>query len=114
MSERRENFGVKVGCTTQKEVRIFRKYVQIGQRLNCMVFEGDIDSKATEEKASQCFLLKKGKYTAQTTEGTMQWTLLTIWNKRLLDDFKEEDRKYRAWRREYENSLHMQPLPGKN
>ena len=31
-----------------------------------------------------------------------------------LDDFKEQDRKYRAWRKKYENSLHMQPLPGKN
>ena len=99
MSERRDNFGVRIGSTTQGEIALFRAYCQIGQTLNCMVFVGDPDAKGTEEMETTCRLLKKGKHTAQTDKGTMQWTLLTIWNKRLLNDFKEESKKRRARRR---------------
>lgn len=103
------------GYTTLKEVELFREYCEIGQRLNCMVFEKEEGVKRpVEEKPTTCRLKKKGRYTAQTTKGTMQWTLLTVWNKRLLEDFKEEARKRRKLGRFYgdENSLYLQPVQG--
>ena len=105
--------GQPKGYTKLSEVQLFREYCTIGQRLNCMVFEKDEGVKRpAEEKKTTCRLLKKGRHTAQTTKGTMQWTLLTIWNKRLLEDFKEEARRLRKEKEFYENGLYLQPVQG--
>lgn len=99
------------GYTKLTEVEYFKKRVRIGEELNCMIFKGDIDSKDAEEEPATCQLLAKGKHTAKTTKGTMQWTLLAVWNKEKILKWKEMDRAYkREGRRKHEDGLHLLTL----
>ena len=84
---------------TVDDVAFFRKHVPIGQRMNCMVFVGTADAHGYREVPDMCRLKKKGVHTCQTTKGTMMWTLLTIWNQRLLSELREEQNNLRRWRR---------------
>lgn len=89
---------------TVDDVEFFRRKCCRGIRLHCMVPDGEYDSKTYNEKAAVCVITGIGKHTAQTTQGTMQWTLLTIWNQGLLREWQEEDK-----RRRHEYSLYFQP-----
>lgn len=98
------------GYTKLTEVEYFKKRVRIGDELNCMIFKGDIDSKDVEEEHAKCQLLAKGKYTAKTTKGTMQWTLLAIWNKEKILKWKEMDRAIERERKKHADGLHLLTL----
>lgn len=75
----------KRGGIYPEDVRAFREYCQVGDRLTCFVgrpttndAEGDIEQEST------CVVTGKYPYVATTTKGTFQWSMLTIWNKHVL------------------------------
>ena len=86
----RDNFGLEYGHTTENEVQFFREMCPIGKTLNCMVFQGAWDGRDSHEVPKRCLLLHKGKDVAVTTQGIMQWKMLTIWNKALLRSMQAE------------------------
>lgn len=90
----RDIFGEKANYTTQEEISYFRQRCPIGQELNCMIFEGEEDSKHSTEVKAKCTVLHKGRHNAITDQGTMQWALLTIWNKALLREWRYMDKKF--------------------
>lgn len=92
---------------TTDDVEFFRRRCGIGTILDCMVLSGEADSKTANEKRDVCRITGKGKHTARTDQGTMQWSLLTIWNMDQLFKWEEEDK-----RRRHENSIYFQPQWG--
>lgn len=81
--------------TTEQEVEYFKNRCPIGAELNCMVFEGPDDARTSTEVQTKCRILHKGRHTAVTDKGTMQWTLLTVWNRPALREWQYMDKKYK-------------------
>lgn len=78
---------------TLKDVAYFRHRIYIGARVRCMILEGDVNNKTIREVPSECIIKHKGKHVAMTSKGCMQWTLLTIWNLGLLQEWKQKARE---------------------
>lgn len=95
---------------TVRDVEFFRRRCYIGARIDCMVPNGNVDAKDYSERPGVCVILSKGRYTAQTSEGTMQWTLLTIWNIGLLLKWQDAERMKK--RSQYEDCLYLEPQWG--
>ena len=82
------------GGVTQSDICYFRERCPIGQELNCMIFKSnDVTSHGILESPAKCTVLHKGRHNAMTDRGTMQWTLLTIWNKAKLREWQYLDMK---------------------
>ena len=89
------------GAITVAQVKFFRVMVTEGQRLRCKIFKEDNGPSARpvgqQEVDDICILQRKFPFTADTSKGSLQWTMLTIWNRELLKKF-EENRRSRLLR----------------
>ena len=84
------------GGITQRDIGYFRDRCPIGQELNCMVFKSnDVTSHGILETPAKCTVLRKGRHNATTDKGSMQWSLLAIWNKAKLNEWQYLDKKGR-------------------
>lgn len=101
---------------TTKDVEYFRYRTYIGCRMRCMVLAGELDNKTLREEPAECIIYHKGKHVAVTSQGTMQWTLLTIWNLGLLKQWEDRERQRQEWQREkqerrrHEDGLYFIPV----
>lgn len=83
-----------IDCITQSDIQYFRERCPIGQELKCMTFrETDVTAHGILETPARCTVLHKGKHIAVTDIGSMQWALLTIWNKGKLREWQYMEQK---------------------